>query len=155
MFLNYETRPPAGLRREDPAAAMTGYLDRLLGLVRGRGSNAASRALFLRPEPEAVHEALRRAGFGVIPMTERAELAVEWPDFDATWPACPRSGAPSCAASCGRWPARRCRSSNGRCVDEDTGTGATARGNLIEKYGGPPDLDREARGLAALRTAFR
>jgi hypothetical protein len=31
---------------------------------------------------------------------------------------------------------------------------ARLRGNLIGKYGGPPDLDREARGLAALRAAF-
>lgn len=150
MFPNYETAP-AGAGRQDPAA-LRAFLRSLAEWCQSEGIRSIA-ALFLRPEPAAVHEALEQAGFGLVPMIDRAELAVTWADFDGYLAALPKKRRAVVRGELRALTARDVQIIE-RPLRADEPELARLRSNLIEKYGGPPDVERESRGLDTLRRCF-
>lgn len=150
MLPNYETAP-VGTARSDPRAHRE-FLRSLEAWCEAEGVRSIA-ALFLRPEPEEAHEALAEAGFQIVPMADRAELAVEWPDFDGYLAWLPKRRRASVRGEL-RALAERGVEIVERPLREEEPELVRLRGKLIEKYGGHPDAEREARGFAALHTAF-
>jgi uncharacterized protein len=149
MFPNYETAA-AGSGRHDPAA-LHRYLRQLMDWCGDRGVRSIA-ALFLHHHPRMA-DALREVGFEIVPMVERAELAVSWPDFDGYLARLSRKRRAVVRGELRKLAARGIELTE-RPLRADEPELVRLRGNLIEKYGGHPDPDREGKTLETLRTAF-
>lgn len=150
MLPNYETAP-VGTQRADKQA-LHSYIRSLEAWCEKEGIRSIA-ALFLRPEPEQLREVLSETGFEVIPMTERAELTIDWLDFDGYLAWLPKRRRAAVRAEL-KALAERGIDIVERPLRDDEPELVRLRGKLIEKYGGQPDAEREAQGFAALHTAF-
>jgi uncharacterized protein len=150
MFPNYETAP-VGTGRRDPAA-LRRYLGRLLDWCAGHGVRSIA-ALYLHHDPPELSAALADAGFAVVPMVERAELTVCWQDFDGYLAWLPRKRRAAVRGELRSLAARGVQIVERPMQPDEPGL-IPLRGQLIAKYGGSPDAEREMAVHAALRAAF-
>ncbi|GII85769.1 hypothetical protein Ssi03_37590 [Sphaerisporangium siamense] len=150
MFPNYETAP-AGHGARDRALAGR-FVAGLDAWARDNGARSVAY-LYLRPDYPEFAGALRETGYTTIPMVERCDMRVTWNDFDGYLATLSRN-----RRTIARRELRETRE-RGIVVAERRVTGdepelVRLRCNLIAKYGGTPDPEREAFSLRYLRDHF-
>lgn len=150
MFPNYETAP-VGPGARDPEA-LREYVTALIGWCRRHGVRSIS-ALFLRPDYPEFLDALRQARFDVVPMVDRCDLAVTWHDFDGYVAGLPRKRRFVVRRELRDIAARGVIISE-RTLRDDEPELVRLRHQIVTKYGGTPDPDREAGSLRHLREHF-
>ena len=151
MFPNYETAP-VGRRSRDPAA-LAAFLRGLRTCAQARDIHSIS-LLYLSHERPEFEAALQEAGWAVQTMTHRCDLAVTWHEFD---------GYLATFSSKRRVAVRRelrALSDAGVHLSEDNLQACdpqdmvALRLQLMNRYGGPADAERELRLLTQLATTF-
>jgi hypothetical protein len=150
MFPNYETAP-AGPGSHDPADCAA-FVDGLVDWCRAEGLRSVS-GLFLRPDHPEFLAALADAGFDVVPMVDRCDMDVAWDDFDGYLAGLPRKR---------RFAVRRELRDiaaagivlGERDLRADEPELVRLRRQIVTKYGGVPDAEREAASLRHLREHF-
>ena len=150
MFPNYETTP-VGPGRDDPKAVRR-FVGGLVDWAREQGL-ASIAALFLRQDCPEFHQALRETGFDLVPMVDRCDLAVTWSDFDGYLAGLPRKRRFAVRREL-REIAERDVVLSERTLNHDEPELLRLRAQLVTKYGGTPDLEREAGSLRHLREHF-
>src|SRR5262249_23167544 len=131
---------------------LRGYLDDLIGWCAENDVRSIA-ALYLHPDPPELADALLDAGFEILPMVDRAELAVTWTGFDGYLASLPEQRR---AAVRGQLRALADRGViiGERLLQDDEPELIRLRGNLVEKYGGSADAGREAGILDVMRGTF-
>jgi hypothetical protein len=150
MFPNYETAP-VGPGARDPAMVES-FVAELVAWCRTADIRGIA-LLFLRPDYPEFLAALRGNGFDLVAMVERCDMAITWSDFDGYLATLPRKR---------RFVVRReLRDIAARGVEigerplgDDEPELLNLRAQIVTKYGGTPDLDREAESLRHLREHF-
>ncbi|MBM9618452.1 peptidogalycan biosysnthesis protein [Streptomyces zhihengii] len=150
MFPNYETAP-AGPGAHDPVACGR-WVDGLVDWARDNGMRSVA-GLFLRPDFPVFTDALRERGFDIVPMVDRCDMDVTWQDFDGYLATLPRKR---------RFAVRRELRDialagvvvGERPVGEEEPELVRLRHQIVTKYGGVPDAEREAGSLRHLREHF-
>ncbi len=150
MFPNYETAP-AGPDARDPAALLA-YVDGLVAWCRENGMRSVA-GLFLRPDFPEFLDALRLRGFDVVPMVDRCDMDVTWQDFDGYVAGLPRKRRFAVRREL-RDIALRGVEISERGVREEEPELVRLRAQIVTKYGGAPDAEREAGSLRHLREHF-
>lgn len=150
MFPNYETAP-AGPDARDPAAVLA-YVDALVAWCRENGMRSIA-GLFLRPDFPEFLDALRLRGFDVVPMVDRCDMDVTWQDFDGYVAGLPRKRRFAVRREL-RDIALRGVEISERGVREEEPELVRLRAQIVTKYGGAPDAEREAGSLRHLREHF-
>nr|WP_244177055.1 GNAT family N-acetyltransferase [Streptomyces albus] len=150
MFPNYETAP-VGPDARDPAAARA-YVDGLIGWCRENGMRSIA-ALFLRPDYPEFLDALRTRGFDTVPMVDRCDMDVTWPDFDGYVAGLPRKRRFAVRRELRDIALRGVEISERGVRDEEPEL-VRLREQIVTKYGGTPDAEREAGSLRHLREHF-
>jgi hypothetical protein len=150
MFPNYETAP-AGRDARDRAAndAFVAELDRWAR----RDGVRSTACLYLRSDHGEFVDALVAHGFTLVPMIERCDLDVRWSDFDGYLATLPRNRRTSVRRE-RREIGERGITVTERKIAADEPELLRLRCNLIAKYGGSPDPEREAFSLRYLRDHF-
>lgn len=150
MFPNYETAP-VGPGARDPHE-LADFAAGLVEWCRSQGIRSIA-ALFVRPDHPAFLTALTDTGFELVPMVQRCDLAVTWPDFDGYLASLPRKR---------RFAVRRELrdiASAGIVLSErplaaDEPELLRLRSQLVVKYGGTPEPQREVDTLNHFRDVF-
>lgn len=150
MFPNYET-VPAGRDARDRLAAGE-FVAELTRWTRDNGIRSIVY-LYLRSDRPEFLDALESYGACLVPMAERCDMRVTWTDFDGYLATLSRNR---------RTAARReTREIRERGIEiRERGVAAEEpdlvrlRCNLVAKYGGTPDQEREAGSLRYLRDHF-
>ncbi|MEV8396072.1 MULTISPECIES: hypothetical protein [unclassified Streptomyces] len=150
MFPNYETAP-VGPGAHDPAAVRA-YVDGLVDWSREQGMRSIA-ALFLRPDFPEFLDALRTRGFDVVPMVDRCDMDVTWSDFDGYVAGLPRKRRFAVRREL-RDIALRGVVISERAVRDQEPELVRLRAQIVTKYGGTPDAEREAGSLRHLREHF-
>ncbi|OEJ24557.1 hypothetical protein AR457_08460 [Streptomyces agglomeratus] len=150
MFPNYETAP-VGPDAHDPVAVRA-YVDALVTWCRDNGMRSIA-GLFLRPDYPEFLAALGDAGFAVVPMVERCDMDVTWQDFDGYLAGLPRKRRFAVRRELRDIAARGVVISE-RTVREEEPELVRLRAQIVTKYGGVPDAEREAGSLRHLREHF-
>lgn len=150
MFPNYETAP-AGPGARDPRA-LRAFVDALLTWCREQGLRSVS-ALFLRPDHPEFLDALTAAGFSVVPMVDRCDMDVTWQDLDGYIAGLPRKRRFAVRRELRDIAARDVVLTERTLRDEEPEL-LYLRAQLVTKYGGVPDAEREAGSLRHLREHF-
>jgi hypothetical protein len=150
MFPNYETAP-VGPGARDPRALQL-FVEGLIAWCRENGVRSIS-ALFLRPDYPEFLAALRAAGFAVVPMVDRCDMAVTWKDFDGYVAGLPRKRRFAVRRELRDIAAQDVVISE-RTLRAEEPELVRLRHQIVTKYGGTPDPEREAGSLRHLRDHF-
>lgn len=150
MFPNYETMPVGRAARDRGAADR--FIEELTRWTRGNGVRSVVH-LYLRSDYTEYLEALRSHGFILVPMVERCDMPVRWTEFEGYLATLSRNRRTSVRRE------RREIKERGiviteRGLTDDEPELLRLRCNLIAKYGGSPDPEREAFSLRYLHDHF-
>ncbi|MER6346512.1 GNAT family N-acetyltransferase [Streptomyces sp. NPDC001595] len=150
MGTNYESAP-TGPGARDPRVLRT-YLEGLLDWCREQGMRSVA-ALFLRPDYPEFLDVLRSAGFAVVPMVDRCDMDVTWDDLDGYIAGLRRNRRFAVRRELREIAARGIEISE-RPIGDDEPELVRLRAQLVTKYGGVPDGEREAASFRHLRDHF-
>ncbi|MGY0019268.1 GNAT family N-acetyltransferase [Streptomyces sp. cg35] len=150
MGPNYESAP-VGPGARDPEV-LGEYLDAVLDWCRQEGMRSVS-ALFLRPDHPEFTEVLRARGFDVVPMVDRCDMDITWTDLDGYVAGLRRNRRFAVRREL-REIAERGIEIGERPIGDHEPELVRLRAQLVSKYGGEVDDEREAASFRHLRDHF-
>ncbi|WNI20501.1 GNAT family N-acetyltransferase [Streptomyces sp. ITFR-16] len=150
MGPNYESAP-AGPGARDPRV-LRAYVRELLDWCREQGMRSVS-ALFLRPDYPEFVDVLRAEGFDIVPMVDRSDMDVTWDDLDGYIAGLRRNRRFAVRRELREIAARGIEISE-RPIGDDEPDLVRLRAQIVTKYGGVPDAEREAGSFRHLRDHF-
>ncbi|MFB8087555.1 GNAT family N-acetyltransferase [Streptomyces sp. NPDC055992] len=150
MGPNYESAP-TGPGARDPQV-LKEYVRALLDWCRAQGIRSVS-ALFLRPDHPEFLDALRAEGFDVVPTVDRCDMDVTWDDLDGYIAGLRRNRRFAVRREL-REIAEHGVEISERPIGEDEPELVALRAQIVTKYGGVPDAEREAGSFRHLRDHF-